>query len=283
MSEIPEQQTGVETTGALASHDLEPGSQLSDQLRRAVLTTQRWVGFFTILGVLAGGVVILNGLAILLEFVTRVPEDPFDLIGFAFFVMLMSGLFLVPARLLARHAEAIGRIVEAPADPRPLETRIRRRKLLWQSAGITTVIFLAFCIAIIVPKLITATNRAKQKRTMADMRVIMYALEARAEEGHSYPPTMDMSSLAAVLEPKYLEPGERMPRRDAWEKAFRYEAVCPEENRCTRYVLMSAARDGEFEFSLADLPEQRYGTTFDQDIALSNGEFVLWPEGVAAQ
>ena len=121
-------------------------------------------------------------------------------------------------------------------------------------------------------------DRAKQKRTMSDIRTIAEAWEARAAETHSYQvagftfPTVAVSyaELDAALRPNFARD---LPERDAWMRPLEF-ALAEGANGTTIYAIRSAGRDGVFEGSYT------VGATTDPDcdIVYSNGAFIAWPE-----
>ena len=142
------------------------------------------------------------------------------------------------------------------------------------------VAIIGILAAIAVPNLLAAMQRAKQKRTMADMRNIANALEIRhiAEDTFTaagqteviYPTTSPLTwdQVSQVLTPTYLR---EVPHYDAWGTAFEFDGNSSE------YYIRSAGKDKTFS-----------GTTykdilthnFDCDIVYANGNFVVYPEGV---
>src|SRR3954451_19149870 len=84
------------------------------------------------------------------------------------------------------------------------------------------VAIIGILAAIAIPNLLTAMQRSKQKRTMADMRSIATAWEARATDtnrytaagGLSLPSTsIGQSALAGMLAPTYIK---LLPSKDGW-------------------------------------------------------------------
>lgn len=152
--------------------------------------------------------------------------------------------------------------------------------------GLVVVVgFIGIVAAIAIPNLITAKQRAMQKRTMADIRTLGAALEAYASDNNQeYPKGAAPVDLRAVLEPKYIKD---VPSVDGWGHGFQYtclkDATAPSD-KCVGYVIASAGRDGRFEHD--SLPETLAGqtpkatTNFDCDIVYSAGQFVEYPEGV---
>lgn len=137
---------------------------------------------------------------------------------------------------------------------------------------------LGIMAAIAIPNLLTATQRSKQKRTMADVRTVATAVEAWATDQNKYPPAADMGTLAAQVEPTYVK---TLPRLDGWGKPLRYE--CWSATRgdvCDSYAVWSSGKDGAFEQDAIDKYEGGATTNFNNDIVFSNGSFVRYPQGV---
>jgi type II secretory pathway pseudopilin PulG len=135
---------------------------------------------------------------------------------------------------------------------------------------VVAVVVLAFA-AIALPNVITARNRSAQKRTMADMRTIATAWEARATDRNTYlvgpPGGVSYDELRRVLEPKYIK---HLPRDDGWGNPFILFSSDQE------YSVRSIGGDHRMD------PRTGPGATtdFDCDILYSNGTFVFYPEGV---
>jgi type II secretion system protein G len=138
------------------------------------------------------------------------------------------------------------------------------------------VAIIGILAAIAIPNLLTAMQRSKQKRTMADMRSVATAWEARATDTNSYSiagavsfPGTDIAvtELAGVLSPTYIK---AMPQVDAWNTPWTLHGDANE------YSIMSLGKDGTED---TDHPGGATGT-FDSDIVFQNGSFVQYPEGV---
>jgi len=150
------------------------------------------------------------------------------------------------------------------------------------------VAIIGILAAIAIPNLLTAMQRSKQKRTMADIRSIATAWEARATDtnrynaagaGVSLPGTNVTSSLAGILSPTYMK---SLPSKDGWGNAWKFLTDQPLGSSNTAaqvYMILSSGKDGSFQGS----PSGGATTKFDCDIIYSNGAFVQYPEGVQAQ
>jgi general secretion pathway protein G len=145
--------------------------------------------------------------------------------------------------------------------------------------GLFIVAVVGILAAIAIPNLLTATQRSKQKRTMADIRTIATAVEAYATDNNAYPRVTTVSALRPLLEPKYVR---SLPLRDGWTAEIRYECVEEKDGVCAGYAVGSGGKDMHFEHdALRDYLDGKQPTTnFDCDIVYANGEFVQYPEGV---
>ncbi len=141
--------------------------------------------------------------------------------------------------------------------------------------GITVLVLLGYGY----PTLLRMSARSPQKRTMADIRTIATALEARATDVNEYPAVRTLDELAPLLEPTYVKP---MPRKDGYRNAFRYEAwrESPKSRGPDHYAIGSAGHDWKFEKSSLRQYTSRTTTNFDCDLVYRNGEWISYPEGV---
>lgn len=152
------------------------------------------------------------------------------------------------------------------------------------------VAIIGILAAIAIPNLLTAMQRSKQKRTMADMRSIATAWEARATDTNSYnaagwskltggAPTA--SELMVQLSPTYIR---QFPNKDGWGNSwlFTTDAAFPIAGTAAqRYQIISGGRDGGAGSDTGN-PDNTKTTDFDNDIVYENGNFVQWPEGAQA-
>jgi general secretion pathway protein G len=138
--------------------------------------------------------------------------------------------------------------------------------------------------AILIPNLLSAVHRGRQKRTMADMRSLATAIEAYNVDNNSYPTGTCASGLFttagspltdtsfSVLTPTYMA---QPPKKDGWGRFFFYNTLCSSDTNCGEYNIVSYGRDGAPDRTI------NCGTTtnLDDDIVYSNGTFLQWPEG----
>jgi general secretion pathway protein G len=143
------------------------------------------------------------------------------------------------------------------------------------------VAFLALLAWLAVPNVLEARNRGRQKRTMADIRSIATAWEARATDTNSYyvagSPSVERrvspAELARALEPQY---SRRLPPKDGWGTEFQFTTSgSAKASEVQSYAIRSLGSDGR-----ADRIATLTGTTtnFTDDIVYSNGSFIRYPE-----
>ena len=148
------------------------------------------------------------------------------------------------------------------------------------------VAIIGILAAIAIPNLLTAMQRSKQKRTMADMRTIATAWEARATDVNRYnaggftAPTggVSIGQLATGLSPTYIK---AMPKKDGWSTAWELKAdkAWGGATAAQVYMIRSYGKDG----ATSSIATDGATTSFDCDIVYSNGSFVVYPEGIQQQ
>jgi general secretion pathway protein G len=151
------------------------------------------------------------------------------------------------------------------------------------------VAIIGILAAIAIPNLLTAMQRSKQKRTMADLRTIATAWEARATDVNKYsaagaislPTSVILNSdMASILAPTYIKV---LPPLDGWGNAWEYRAdqkLSATGTAAQNYAIISYGRDGKTQGAS---PAGGPTTNFDCDIVYSGGGFLQYPEGVQAQ
>jgi hypothetical protein len=118
------------------------------------------------------------------------------------------------------------------------------------------------------------------KLTMADMRSLATALEARATDENAYPESGSMQTIAKLISPVYIR---NVPMRDAWGNEFRYVGS-PDK---AHYRIVSAGADGVFDphsLRIEPLPPAPVATDRpEDDIIFSDGAFVQAPREAIAE
>lgn len=148
------------------------------------------------------------------------------------------------------------------------------------------VAIIGIIVAIAIPNLLNAIQRAKQKRTMGDERSAGTAAEAYAVDFNHYPaaagytlPTSiaslgtatfggTASSFSGQVTPTYIRV---LPLVDGWGSYFVYASAAGD------YAIASSGKNGAMEgegtYTTAET------TNFDADIVFIDGQFVQYPAG----
>jgi type II secretion system protein G len=169
-----------------------------------------------------------------------------------------------------------------------------KRRLANAQTGFTlielliVIAIIGILAAMIIPNLLDAMQKAKQKRTVADERIVgtaMFAwmtdeVGAAAAGGAAttidltaYPP-IALDDLKTLLIPVYVE---TVPVLDGWKRPYNY--YCNVDDPHARHVL--AITSGGADGTLAG-PTYNVGgfdpTDYDQDIVWTDGYFSRWPQ-----
>jgi hypothetical protein len=109
------------------------------------------------------------------------------------------------------------------------------------------------------------------RATMADMRTIATALEARATDTNNYPDA-SFEDLPGLLSPTYIK---EVPKVDGWGSSFAYVG------NGEHYRIISAGADRRFEWSSRQIAttgiEPRQTDNPDADIVYQDGNFIQFP------
>ncbi len=150
------------------------------------------------------------------------------------------------------------------------------------------VAIIGIIVAIAIPNLLNAIQRAKQKRTMGDMRSAGTAAEAYAVDFNHYPaaagytlpsglttfpPTSSFGApgtgFNGQVVPTYIR---LLPLTDGWNSFFLYVAGTTQQD----YAISSNGRDGASQGGSAPWGET---TNFNDDIIFVDGQFAQYPAG----
>jgi general secretion pathway protein G len=148
---------------------------------------------------------------------------------------------------------------------------------------LVVVAIIGILAAIAIPNLILAMERSKQRRTMADMRAIATAWEARNVDANGYNAAGGVDGadvqvsapvLVYALAPTYIK---IMPLNDGWGNAYAFftNSAFGAPVRADHYAIISGGHDGVIS------PGVFTGafTNWDCDIIYSQGTFLSYPEG----
>ena len=258
---------------------------LTPGMLEALKKTKPWVRFLSILGFIAVGLIIVAALFFFgAGAIAGSQAGPtrwvFMLLPILY--LLMAVLYIFPSLYLFRYASAIENALTAPSKSPAVENALRQQKSFWKFTGILALVMVLLYIpgilaAIAIPNFLTAMERAKQKRTMVDVRTIANLIETHAaEKDGRFPEAASMDELARTLAPATV------PRLDGWGAPFVYAVAECENGRCARYFIASGGKNMKLEKSPAEYgpgDEQRT-SSFDGDIVFSNGSFLSAPEGI---
>lgn len=120
--------------------------------------------------------------------------------------------------------------------------------------------------AIAVPNFLTAIQRAKQKRTMADMKAIAANIEQYRQANGRLPEGVTVAEIGGAIHTTI--------KSDAWGNPLHYASDGQ------NFWILSAGKDGAFEHTFAREYAQSATSNFDADIVMQNGEWLEAPESI---
>jgi len=129
--------------------------------------------------------------------------------------------------------------------------------------------------AIAIPNLLSAIDRGKQKRTMADVRSLGIVFEAYFVDNGSFPgPTegwVPVESIAEQVEPVYIR---ELPREDGWGSPILFWSDG------SSYRIVSIGKDEAMDQDWSQPFDAHETVDLRQDIIFGGGTFLAWPEGM---
>jgi len=154
--------------------------------------------------------------------------------------------------------------------------------VVWLVAGAGCVVVgiavLGILAAIFIPNFLDALHKAKEKRTVADLRQNSAVLLSYAVDHEVFPEVGSIDDLATVIAAAGLP---EVATLDGWKRPYRYECWREEGSGpgCTSFRLASAGRDGVFEHdSLADYEGEEFDPIdYDRDVVTGDGGFIQFP------
>jgi general secretion pathway protein G len=169
--------------------------------------------------------------------------------------------------------------------------RLRRRR----QGGFTlielliVVAIIGIIAALLIPNFLDALQKAKQKRTVADMRNVGTAEmswltdQISAAAAGAATTTWSASSytsatatdLTSALVPQYIQ---QVPQLDGWKFAYNYYMNWTALTGRQVMAIVSGGRDGKFTPSTGITAGGFDPTIYDGDIIWADGFFVRWPQ-----
>jgi general secretion pathway protein G len=179
----------------------------------------------------------------------------------------------------ATHCGSCGQPVTGSAQTVPKGGSAMKTVVIVAVAGGCLLVGIAVAgivAALVIPNFLDATQKAKQKRTVGDVRTIASVLETYRESTGSYPKAASNVELAPLL----AAHGYQGSLDDSWRHPLRYSCLQPAGDACASYELSSGGRDGVFEHGPGEYPQEAFEpNAYDSDIVIGDGLFNRWPSG----
>jgi len=153
------------------------------------------------------------------------------------------------------------------------------------------VAIIGIIAALLIPNFLQALEKARQRRTLADVRSIGFAMfswttdqigaaaagatgTVQMEDYSSAEKTRD--ELRALLSPRYLR---EIPAADGWKHP--YDFYLNDTAPAAEHVMLvrSGGRDGDASATVYEVSAFE-PTDYDQDIVWADGYYVRWPQNM---
>ena len=171
--------------------------------------------------------------------------------------------------------------------------RLRRREKGFTLIELLIVVaIIGIIAALLIPNFLDALQKAKQKRTVADMRNVGTAQMSwltdqvgAAAAGQAvttislsqYGAEVDHANLISLLVPQYIQD---IPQRDGWKQDYLYYLQTNNVLAQNVMAICSKGRDNAGCGGTAYTASPFDPTEYPQDILWADGFFVRWPQKV---
>jgi len=142
---------------------------------------------------------------------------------------------------------------------------------------------LGILAAIVIPNFIDASEKAKQKRTVSDLRSagtawLSWMVDHEDEAARLTSGALAADRLEALLVPEYIS---ALAATDGWGHALEFRILDSGAPGFPSLEIQSPGRDGVFE-TPPDIEEEFPAYDYDRDIVWRDGLFLLYPGAVSA-
>jgi prepilin-type N-terminal cleavage/methylation domain-containing protein len=154
------------------------------------------------------------------------------------------------------------------------------------------VAIIGLLAAMLIPNLLDAMQKTKQKKTMADARLLggsmmawltdqtgAGAAGAAAQVDMGLYSPVDSNTLAELLVPTYIQ---ALPELDGWKKPYSFYLDTVPPHDVNVMAVRSAGRGNTFDTDTYTAGAFE-PTDYDQDIVWVDGFFVRWPQRLGTQ
>ncbi len=155
------------------------------------------------------------------------------------------------------------------------------------------VAIIGILASMLVPNLLDSLEKAKQKRTVADIRNVGNSMMAWLTDqaqagaaGRAAANTVDLSEFTpatftevrSVLQPRYIQ---ELTERDGWKFPFDFYLSIDAPQGLQVMAIRSAGKGGEFSGDQY-APGAFEPTDYRQDLVWTDGFFVRWPQKLSS-
>jgi type II secretory pathway pseudopilin PulG len=151
--------------------------------------------------------------------------------------------------------------------------------------GFGLIFVMGIIAAVLIPNVLDALQKAKQKQSVVDIRDVGAALTSYGGDHNGvFPAGENLQQVSSALVPKYIP---SVPAVDSWRHPYRYACwrASPSAPGCDHFRVASGGRDGVFESEdLSRYDQETFAMKdFDRDIVFGDGYFLQYPLGSGGQ